>query len=92
MRTLVTKSILLLGRYAVLPVAVLAGALFVGWLAAFDTFPGMAVIALPVVLPISTVARACVRLCWARAEQCLAIPARLNMLCFFGPLAFFRPA
>ena len=56
MRTLVTKSILLLGRYAVLPVAGLAVALFIGWLVAFDAYPGMAVIALPVVLPITTVA------------------------------------
>lgn len=56
MRTLVTKSILLLGRYAVLPVAALAVALFIGWLVAFDAFPRMAVIALAVVLPITTVA------------------------------------
>jgi len=56
MRTLVTKSILLLGRYAVLPVAGLAVVLFIGWFVAFDAYPGMAVIALPVVLPLTTVA------------------------------------
>jgi len=56
MRTLVTKAILLLGRYAVLPVAALAVVLFVGWLAAFDVHPEMAVMALPVVLPIATIA------------------------------------
>jgi Zn-dependent protease with chaperone function len=56
MRTLVTTSILLLGRYAVLPVAGLAVVLFIGWFVAFDAYPGMAVIALPVVLPITTVA------------------------------------
>jgi Zn-dependent protease with chaperone function len=56
MRTLITKSILLLGRYAVLPVAALAVLLFIGWLAAFDAHPGIAVIAMAAVLPITTVA------------------------------------
>ena len=56
MSTFITKSILLLGRYAVLPVAGLAVAVFIGWLAAFDAFPHLAALALLVVVPITTIA------------------------------------
>ena len=56
MRTAITKSILVLGRYAVLPIAALAVALFFGWLVAFDTFPRTAAICLPVIIAIATVA------------------------------------
>ena len=56
MRTIVTKSILLLGRYAVLPFAALAVAMFAGWLMAFDTYPRLATIAVPVILPVTTIA------------------------------------
>ena len=56
MRTAVTKAILFLGRYAVLPIAALAVAVFIGWLAAFDQFPRTAVISLPVIVAVATVA------------------------------------
>ena len=56
MRTAITKSILVLGRYAALPIAALAMALFFGWLVAFDTFPRTAAICLPVVIAITTAA------------------------------------
>jgi Zn-dependent protease with chaperone function len=56
--TVVTQSILQLGRYAVLPVAALAVAVFMCWLAAFDAYPRMAARSLPLVLPVTTIALA----------------------------------
>src|SRR5215471_5693372 len=58
MRILVTQSILLLGRYAVLPVAALAVAVFLCWLAALDSYPRAVLLSLPLVLPVTTVALA----------------------------------
>src|ERR1051325_2166601 len=56
MRTFVTQLILLLGRYAVLPVAALSVAVFFCWLPLLDTYPGVAVLSLPLVLPATTIA------------------------------------
>ncbi len=56
MRTFVTKSILRLDRYAVLPIAALPVAVFAAWVALFDTFPWTASIVLSLLVPIVTVA------------------------------------
>jgi hypothetical protein len=48
----ILKSILLLGRYAVLPVVAAAAALFIGWLLVLDTYPGTALLTLPVIFVI----------------------------------------
>ena len=56
MRALVTKSILLLGRYAVLLVAAPPVAVFIVWIALFDMFPRTALVALALLLPITIVA------------------------------------
>jgi Zn-dependent protease with chaperone function len=58
MRTLVTQAILLFGRYAVLPVAALAVAVFLCWLAALDSYPRAVLFSLPLVLPVTTIALA----------------------------------
>ena len=82
MRTIITKSILLLGRYAVLPVAVLAVALFVGWLMTFDTYPRFATIAVPLILPITTVAIALpIGLLLPRAKEENAVDERAPPVC-----------
>ena len=53
MRTAIIKAIRLLGRYAVLPAAAVAAAMFVGWLIALDQHPVAAAIAFPVALPVA---------------------------------------
>ena len=58
MRPAITNLILLLGRYATLPVIAVAAAVFVAWFIALDDYPLPALIALPVVLPIATTAMA----------------------------------
>jgi hypothetical protein len=50
MRRLVLKTILRLGRYAVLPVAAFACAMSVAWLIAFDRHSMLALAAAPIVL------------------------------------------
>ena len=56
MRRLVLKAILLMGRYAVLPVVALAGALLMVWLMAIDRYTISALVAAPVVFCAATAA------------------------------------
>src|SRR5262245_34921132 len=56
MRSAITKLILALGRYAVLPIVAGAVGVLVAWLLAIDHFPMSALIASPIGLPIATCA------------------------------------
>jgi hypothetical protein len=58
MRRLVLKAILHLGRYAVLPVAALAGAMFVVWLMALDRCTITALATAPIVFCVAPAALA----------------------------------
>jgi Zn-dependent protease with chaperone function len=51
MRTAILKPILLLGRYAMMPVIAIGVAVFITWLIVLDAHPIAALIALPIVLP-----------------------------------------
>jgi hypothetical protein len=56
MKRLVTTSILLLGRYAMLPVVAVALAMVVAWLIALDQYPSVALATSPVVLSVAPAA------------------------------------
>jgi hypothetical protein len=58
MRRLVLNAILRLGRYAVLPVVALAGAILMVWLMAIDRYTILALAAAPIVLCVATAALA----------------------------------
>ena len=58
MRRLVLKVILKLGRYAVLPVAALAGALLLAWLMVLDRYPVSALATAPIVFCVAPAALA----------------------------------
>jgi hypothetical protein len=58
MRRLVLKVILSLGRYAVLPVVALAGALLMAWLMALDHYTMVALATAPIVFCVTTAALA----------------------------------
>jgi Zn-dependent protease with chaperone function len=53
MRAAIIKIIVLCGRYAMLPVVAVAGAVIMGWFVALDRHPVAALIAFPIVLPIA---------------------------------------
>jgi Zn-dependent protease with chaperone function len=56
MRRLVLKAVLHVGRYAVLPVVILAGAMLVAWLTALDHHRTLALVTAPIVLSSSPAA------------------------------------
>ena len=58
MRRLVLKAILNLGRYAVLPVVGVAGALLMAWLMALDHYTMVALATAPIVFCVTTAALA----------------------------------